>query len=245
MLKDALALRERLERRSGAAYAVRRSGRRSLAVSPFTLRAPGAPAMSAPHDPERVVIEALEAAGCHVRGRYAVCPVCGPVGRTWPRTLGFFEMRSGRIWLECFRCRDFGAILDALGLERRDLHAVRFEPPDSIPGRPWPDQRRYPTAYRILEVIHAYSGGGPEGACPSEQTIADRAGFRGVYNRRSVTRWKRWLKDEGFLDWKLEKRDGALWPHCVYRLHVTWTRPLSGALKRLRREKIDPHCSPL
>lgn len=35
MLKDALALRERLERRSGAAYAVRRSGRRSLAVSPF------------------------------------------------------------------------------------------------------------------------------------------------------------------------------------------------------------------
>jgi hypothetical protein len=191
--------------------------------------------LGVPHDPELAVVEALERAGCRIyRGwgerHYADCPACGR-----RRKLGFKTLDNGRIWLECFAGCGLDAILEALGLERRDLYALRFEFPELIPGRAWPDRRRYPSAYRVLRAIEAYSASGPEGACPSEQTIADRAGFRGVYNRRSVTRWKRWLREHGYLDWKLEKRAGALWRHCVYRLHVTWTRPLYGALKRLRR----------
>ena len=148
MLKDALALRERLERRSGAAYAVRRSAGARSRLALLRYARPEAPAMSAPHDPERSSSKPwrLPAATSAPLRRLSRLRSRRP---HVPRTLSFFEMRSGRIWLECFRCRDFGAILDALGLERRDLHAVRFGPTRS--RRPWPDQRRYPTAYRILE----------------------------------------------------------------------------------------------
>jgi hypothetical protein len=178
-----------------------------------------------PADPERTVLEALERAGSRIRGRYADCPLCGK-----RRKLGFRPMRDdGSVRLHCFGGCDTDDVLERLGLEMRDLFAERWERPEVIEGLAWPDRRRDPSAYRILKVIHDHCLNGPDRAFPSEQTIADRAGLC----RRTVVRAKARLREGGYLDWHYERRRGALWRHCVYRIFVTWTRPLISALKRL------------
>lgn len=60
-------------------------------------------------------------------GWRAICP--NPVHQHRKQTLSIGEADDGRILMDCFRCHDTRAVLDALGLEMADLYPERIRDP--------------------------------------------------------------------------------------------------------------------